>query len=80
VKKPPATLKPKKLYRWVTWHPQVDKAVAALSTPQLRVLNGYLARAGAHSGIPSLVHGLVLNVAAERLMLAPAHREENTKS
>ncbi len=71
MKKAPSTLKPRKLYRWVTWHPQVDQAVSALSTQQLRMLNGYLARAGAHSGIPSLVHGVVLNVAADRLMLAP---------
>lgn len=69
MKKTPATLKPKKLYRWLTWHRELEPAVAALSTPQLRMLNGYLARAGAVSGIPSLVHGLVLHEAAGRLMI-----------
>lgn len=69
MKKPPSTLKPKKLYRWLTWHRNLEKAVNALSTQQLRTLNGYLARAGATSGIPSLIHGLVLYEAAGRLMI-----------
>lgn len=69
MKKPISSLKPKKIYRWLVWHRQLEKAVAALSTQQLRLLNGYLARAGATSGIPSLIHGLILHEAAGRLMI-----------
>ncbi len=67
--KAPATLKPKKLYRWLTWSKNVELAVAALDIRQLQVLNGFLARAGAVSGIPSLIHGLIIHEASERLMV-----------
>lgn len=68
MKKAPTTLKAKRLFRWLTWHRDLESAVAVLSTAQLRELNCYLARAGAVSGVPSLIHGLVLHEAAKRLM------------
>ena len=67
--KAPTTLKPKRLYRWLTWHPSLEKAVQALSTQQLRILNGHLGLAGATNGIPGLIHGLILHEAAGRLMI-----------
>ena len=73
--KPPSSLKPEKLYRWITRHPDPERAVAALSTPQLRELNCHLARDGAQSGIPSLVHGLILHEAAGRLMIQDKTKE-----
>ena len=69
MKKAPATLKPKKLYRWITWHGNLEKAIFALSTQQLKILAGYLARAGAVSGVPSLIHGLILYEMAGRFMI-----------
>lgn len=63
-----ATLRPKKLFRWLTWHRNLEQAVKSLSNQQLRVMNGYLAKAGDANGIPSLIHGLILNEAAGRLM------------
>lgn len=69
MKKAPATLKPKRLYRWITWHRTLEQAVKALSTQQLRVLNGYLGRAGSTHGIPALIHGLILYEMAGRLMI-----------
>ena len=67
--KAPKTLKPKKLYRWITWHPRLEKAVQALSNQQLRMLNGHLAGAGVKTGIPGVIHGLIRNEAAGRLMI-----------
>lgn len=63
----PGTLKPKKLYRWLTWHARLEKAVGALSDQQLRMLNGYLAKS--KSGIPGMIHSLIRNEAATRLMI-----------
>ena len=67
--KSPKTLRPKKLYRWLTWHRDLERAVQTLSNQQLRVLNGYLGRAGAANGIPAMIHGLILHEAAGRLMI-----------
>lgn len=67
--KAPKTLKPKRLYRWLTWHARLEKAVQSLSNQQLRMLNGHLAGAGVKGGIPGVIHGLILNEAATRLMI-----------
>lgn len=67
--KAPDTLKPKKLYRWLTMRGNLEAAVKSLKTQQLRVLNGYLARLGETNGIPALIHGLILHEAATRLMI-----------
>lgn len=59
----------KRLYRWLTWQPNLEEAVAGLTTRSLRELNGYLARKGVSHGIPGLIHGLILHEAAGRLMI-----------
>lgn len=64
-----ATLKPKKLYRWLTLRGNLEASIRALSNAQLRILNGYLARLGETNGIPALIHGLILHEAATRLMI-----------
>lgn len=69
MKKAPTTLKPKRIYRWLSWHSDPERAMRGLSDQQLRMLNGYLGRAGAVSGIPSFIHGLGLYEAAGRLMI-----------
>lgn len=66
--KPPKTLRPKKLFRWLCYSRRLELAVHVLSTEQLSNLNHHLRRVGATTGIPALIHGLVLHTAAERLM------------
>lgn len=70
----------KRLYRWLTWQPDLEAAVKGLTTRSLRELNGYLARKGATSGIPAMIHGLILYEAAGRLMLQRETEEPRTKN
>jgi hypothetical protein len=65
----------KRLYRWLTWQPDLEAAVRDLTTRSLRELNGYLARKGATSGVPAMIHGLILYEAAGRLMLQSDTKE-----
>lgn len=64
-----------RLYHWLTWQSDLEKAVRSLSTRRLRELNGYLARHGAQRGIPSLIHALIRHEAADRLMLSKDTRK-----
>lgn len=57
----------KKIYRGLTWAADLEAAVAALSTSELRKLNRYLH--GTKGGIPALIHGLVCYEASGRLLL-----------
>ena len=57
-----------KLYGWICRQACQEKAVADLEDYALRDLNGWLARMGCMSGVPSLIHGLILVEAAERFM------------
>ncbi len=65
----------KRLYRALTWEQDLEKAVQDLTNRSLRELNGYLGRKGAVSGIPSVIHGLVLYEMAMRL----AKQKDNTE-
>ena len=56
------------LYAHLTKAADLEKAVNGLTSRSLRELNGWLARAGTMSGIPSLIQGLILVEAAERFM------------
>lgn len=67
--KAPKTVKPKRIYRWITWHAHPERAVQTLSNQQLRILNGHLAKVGVKGGIPSVIYGLIRNEAATRLMI-----------
>jgi len=56
------------LYASLTLAADLEAAVQKLTSRSLRELNGWLAREGCMSGVPSLIHGLILVEAAERFM------------
>ena len=56
------------LFQWICRQACQEKSVASLEDYALRDLNGWLARMGCMSGVPSLIHGLVLVEAAERFL------------
>jgi len=56
------------LFGWICRQACQEKAVASLEDYALRDLNGWLARMGNLSGVPGLIHGLILVEAAERFM------------
>lgn len=59
------------LYAWICEQPDQESVIVGLQDDALRSLNGWLARMGAVSGVPSLIHGLVLHEAAARFLKSP---------
>ena len=62
------------LYAHLCRATDLERAVSNLPPRSIRALNGWLARAGCVSGVPSLIHGLLLDEAAQRFM--KANRDE----
>lgn len=56
------------IYQWICEQADQEKAVANLADYALRDINCWLARMGAVSGIPSMIHGLILCEAARRYL------------
>lgn len=56
------------MYAHLTKAADLEQAVKNLTSRSLRDLNGWLARAGVMTGIPALIHGVILVEAAERFM------------
>ena len=56
------------LYAWICRSGDQEAIVAALEDYALRDLGGWLARLNVGTGVPGLIHGLVLVEAAERFM------------
>lgn len=66
------------LYGWVCQQACQEKAVADLADYALRDLNGWLEGLGIVSGVPALIHGLILVEAAERFMKMPNAKTQRT--
>ena len=58
----------KALFASICASPDPEAAVGSLASFALRDLNAWLAREGAVSGIPSMIHGLILCEAARRYL------------
>lgn len=56
------------LYDWLAKQPDLERAIADLTSRSLRDLNGYLTRQGTDSGIPGMIWGLVIVESCDRFM------------
>lgn len=56
------------LYAWICWQPSQEHTIATLEDYALRQLNSYLTIQGVPSGVPGLIHGLVICEIADRWM------------
>jgi hypothetical protein len=58
------------LYDWAVRQPDLAATISGLDEDALRVLHAYLGHFG-DTGVPGLIHGLLLDEAAHRFLTAP---------